>query len=151
MQRDGVSLAHAGQILRSTGATTMSDRELAGVAAHFPRRTRPKPIELNPVTIDAAAAERSDASVDHQESVAEAHLVRGALRGAIDTLGADEQRLLRMHFADAMSIADIARGLAVPQKPLYRRMDRALATLRARLEKNGVSRERVRSVLQLAS
>jgi RNA polymerase sigma factor for flagellar operon FliA len=147
IQRDGVSLAQAGQILRTTGVTTLSDRHLAGLAAHFPRRTRPKPIELQPSSIDAMAPDRSDAAIDQEESVAEIHSVRSALRNAMGTLASDELQLLRMHFADAMSIADIARGLAVPQKPLYRRMDRALAALRARLETNGVSREHVRSML----
>ena len=151
MQRDGVPLAQAAQILRTTGVTNLTDRELAELAARFPRRTRPKPIELHATSIGATAMERSDATIDLEESAAEIQCVRSALRNAMGALATDDLQLLRMHFADAMSIADIARGLAVPQKPLYRRMDRALATLRARLETNGVSREHVRSVLAYAS
>jgi hypothetical protein len=40
-----------------------------------------------------------------------------------------------------------ARGLGVPQKPLYRRLDRTLRDLRGLLVQAGMSREQARTVL----
>jgi DNA-directed RNA polymerase specialized sigma24 family protein len=48
-------------------------------------------------------------------------------------------------------VADIARRLDVPQKPLYRRLERALRTLRTALERAGVPVERVRAALERAA
>jgi RNA polymerase sigma factor for flagellar operon FliA len=52
-----------------------------------------------------------------------------------------------MRFMENLSVANIARGLALPQKPLYRRIERALAELRKSLEAAGVSREHVQTLL----
>jgi hypothetical protein len=43
-------------------------------------------------------------------------------------------------------VADIARELSTPQKPLYRRIDRLLARMRDDLERAGVSAEDIRRI-----
>jgi DNA-directed RNA polymerase specialized sigma24 family protein len=53
---------------------------------------------------------------------------------------------VRLHYMEAMSVADIARGLALPQKPLYKRLDRVLQRLRRELERAGVTREYVQTL-----
>jgi RNA polymerase sigma factor for flagellar operon FliA len=50
-----------------------------------------------------------------------------------------------------MSVAEIARTLAIPQKPLYRRLERLLEHLREQLEAEGISRERVSDFLDGAA
>jgi DNA-directed RNA polymerase specialized sigma24 family protein len=52
-----------------------------------------------------------------------------------------------MRYWEGTSVADIARALGLPQKPLYRRLERALAALRAALEAAGVSRHRTAACL----
>ena len=52
-----------------------------------------------------------------------------------------------MRFWEGLSVAQIARGLGVPQKGLYRRFERALARMRRDLERGGLSRHDMRDLL----
>lgn len=146
LNRDGLPLAQAAEILRSAGATTLTDRELAELAATFPLRAPLRPVEYTEAPLDAPATESADAAVEAEEQAAESNQAREALDSALSSLPTEDRLIVRMHFIDGMSVADIARGLALPQKPLYRRMDRALSALRATLERSGMSRDRVRSL-----
>jgi RNA polymerase sigma factor for flagellar operon FliA len=62
------------------------------------------------------------------------------LSQALSRLEAADRLIVRMRYWQDMSIADIARALGLPQKPLYRRIERALAAVRRHLERAGVSR-----------
>ena len=46
--------------------------------------------------------------------------------------------MLRLRFVEGMQIADIARTLHLPVRPLYRRIERLLADLRKALAERGV-------------
>ena len=59
--------------------------------------------------------------------------------------------MLRMRFWEDMSVADIARGLAVEQKPLYRRLERLLADLRKKLAGAGVTAQQLHELLDESS
>jgi RNA polymerase sigma factor (sigma-70 family) len=145
--RDGVPLGIAAQILRADGTTTATDRELATLAAGFPRRVRIRWVDADHAPCDAASLARSDDLIEHDAHASERCALETKLRVALSQLPCDDRLILRMHFADAMTIADIARTLALPQKPLYRRLDLALAALRRQLEHAGVSAAQVRAVV----
>ncbi len=147
VERDGWPLSQAGQVLRTAGATRLSDGALSKLASRFPRRLPLRPVVVGDTSVDAPSPVRSDELVEVEERLTHLNAIRAALRSALDSLDADERLIVRMHFVDSMSIADIARGLALPQKPLYRRLERALAALRKQLETVGVSREQVRAVI----
>jgi len=70
-----------------------------------------------------------------------------ALSAALGKLPAEDRLILRLRYWDGASVADIARHLSVPQKPLYRRIDRALSALRTHLELQGISRDDARALL----
>jgi RNA polymerase sigma factor for flagellar operon FliA len=153
--RDGHTLREAALILRTAGETDLSARELAALFATLPRRTRGRLIEL----VDAVATEIPDARAG---TSAEAHVLveqmrrerrafEAALDDALAALPHEDARLVRMRFWDGMTVADIARALQVPQKPLYRRMERALALLRRSLERTGLSWREVRALLEHAA
>ncbi|HWS73399.1 MAG TPA: hypothetical protein VN605_14900, partial [Thermoanaerobaculia bacterium] len=79
------------------------------------------------------------------DSAANEHEVRqlsrhtsAVLRHAVASLTLRERMLLRLHFVSLMSIADIARILKVPQRPLYRRLQQILQLLRGRLSAAGI-------------
>jgi RNA polymerase sigma factor for flagellar operon FliA len=145
-RRDRIPLAQAGEMLRTSGKTTLSDRELAALVSGFPERAPLRPVQTTGASLDAPALSRADEIVDAEGAEADAHAARRALADALQTLSEEEQTIVRLHFMNDMSVADIARGLALPQKPLYRRLEHALKTLRARLESSGISREHVRSM-----
>jgi DNA-directed RNA polymerase specialized sigma24 family protein len=52
-----------------------------------------------------------------------------------------------MRFWRDMSVAEIARALSLPQKPLYRRLERLFGELRRELVKLGISSERAHTLI----
>lgn len=137
--RDGMPIDQAGQVLRTAGKTTMSDRELADLAGEFPRRTRLRPVQTGDVPETAEADDRTDASIEAAEADAEAKNVSEALNRALDAMPPEDKLILRLHYKESMSVAEIARALDLPQKPLYRRVDRLLHKLRATLARDGIT------------
>jgi RNA polymerase sigma factor (sigma-70 family) len=148
VRRDGYSLDQAGQLLRTSGETTLSDRELAKLLAELPARgpLRPSEIGAEPLA-DLPAAIGADDSVVREQAQADRRATDEALNRALGHLRAEDQLIVRMRFWEGLSVADVARGLGLPQKPLYRRIEHALSELRRHLEAAGVSRERAREIL----
>ena len=146
-QRDGLPLGQASEILRTSGETTLSDRELAALAAQFPKRSPLRPVEFGEPPTESASEAHADDIVQVEEIAADAKAAREALERNLDALPTEDRLIVRMHYMEEMSVADIARGLALPQKPLYRRLQRSLDTLRAGLERAGISREHVREMV----
>ena len=57
--------------------------------------------------------------------------------------------MVRMLVEDGLSVATISRTLKLRQKPLYRRIHQVLASLRARLEDQGLSAQHVADLLAM--
>jgi RNA polymerase sigma factor (sigma-70 family) len=144
--RDGLSLGAAGELMRTSGETAMTDRELAELLATFPSRLRLRPTDATYELPAVEGSDRADLVVSRQEAADESAATNKALEQALGDLPDEDRLIVRLHYLEAMSVADIARGLALPQKPLYRRLDRALALLRTGLERAGITRERVREL-----
>lgn len=146
--RDGHRLDQAGEILRTAGETELSDRELAALLAKLPPRGPTRPVEVGADPLASAPAPASaDDRVLGGEAEAQRRAADEALVRALDRLPPEDRLILRMRFWEGMSVADIARGLRLEQKPLYRRIDRSLTQLRGDLESAGITRDRVRSIL----
>lgn len=146
--RDGLRLDEAAELLRTRGETDASDRALAGLLARVPVRARPRRHDDGEVPIESIADDAAaDDALLEQESHAERRAAYRALRDAVACLTPDERIVIRMHYLEGRSIADVARALCTEQKPLYRMKDRALHTLAAQLHAAGVTREQVRSLL----
>ncbi len=67
------------------------------------------------------------------------------LQRALDTLPKGDRLLVKNWLK--FSIADIARIYKVEQKPLYRRMEKILGSLKNALERQGVRREDAKKLL----
>lgn len=138
--RDKMPLRQAAELLRSAGETDMSDRELAQLLAELPARAPLRPLEVGADALSLHAdAARADDYVLMQGADEERQAILRALDQAVDALGPEDQVIVRLKFWHDATVADIARALGLDQKPLYRRLERALADLRARLERDGVS------------
>jgi RNA polymerase sigma factor for flagellar operon FliA len=134
--------------MRSRGETNLSDRELASILAELPRRGPPRPREVSDETLDARpSASSAEDFVEQGAAAEERQVVETALRAAVSRMPPEDQCILTMRFWQDMSIADVARTLNVPQKPLYKKLDRAVAELRRELIKHGISSERARTVV----
>ena len=62
-------------------------------------------------------------------------------------MNAQDRVVAQMRLFDGLSVAEIARSLAIEQKPLYRRILQIMAQLRTELERLGFSRDRLRDFL----
>ena len=142
--RDGLRVEQAGELLRTTGEAELSDRQLATLLAELPARRRRRPLRVGAESLsDTPGSDRADQLVASGEVEAGRRIIEQVL----ERLSPEDRLMLRMRFWEGLSVADIARGLGLPQKPLYRRMDRALSNVRGYLEESGVSQEEARAVL----
>ncbi len=149
VHRDGYPLPQAIARLRTAGETSLDDRQLATLFASLPRRVpglqhaEPLP-DVLPLVADPATA---DDGVMAEERDAERKAIGDALQRAVESLPPEDRVVVRMRFWEGVSVADIARALDVPQKPLYRRLERALVALRRALERSGVTRRETAACL----
>lgn len=145
--RDGYRLDEAGAVLRSAGTTDLSDRELSALLAGLPPRGPLRPVEVGAEALAAEHAPGAGDPAEKAEAEAERAAAEQALARALEGLPAADRVVVRLRYWEGLSVADVARGLGVPQKPLYRTLERALKRLRAELQRAGVSRERVVALL----
>jgi RNA polymerase sigma factor for flagellar operon FliA len=149
--RQGCQLEEAIRIVKASGETSLSARELTALFAGLPRRT---PMRLLDVGADSlqelASNDRADDSLEDSMLSAERAATDRALRDALLRIPSDDRVLLQMRYWEGMSIADIARALHIPQKPLYRRVEQAVASLRPLLEAAGVSADTARELIESA-
>lgn len=149
IRRDKMRLDEAAWTLRSSGETALGDHELAALLATLPERDALRPIEVGSEPLAFAAdSESADSNLDREAAATESAVIRGALSAGLEQLEAEERVIVRMRFWEGLSVADIARGLGVEQKPLYRKLERALKTLRGHLVASGVSGESANAFLQ---
>lgn len=139
--RDGLPLRQAAEMMRSSAVTTQTDAELARMAATFPRRGALRPVHYTADVESCFAAEGAHDlgwSEDPEDPAAYERILMDALTG----LQNDERELIRLVYWKRMSIADAARTLHTPQKPLYRRLERILGSLRREIESKILTVER---------
>jgi RNA polymerase sigma factor for flagellar operon FliA len=149
MRRDRYTLEEAGEKLRTAGVTTLSNTELARLLAQLPERPPLRPVQVDPELVlgSKANASRADERVTAAETEARRDEMMGALGQALEQLELEEQVIVKMHFADGYTLADVARALGLEQKPLYRRVERLRARLKSFLEGAGLRGEDVRGLL----
>jgi len=145
----GYPLSQAGEKLRTSGATTLSDTELARLLQALPERgpMRPVRVPAEPVLEAAQAPSRADARLARAESDAWRGELTATLHRALERLTPDERVIVRLYYGEELTVADIARALDIEQKPLYRRIPRLRDALRGYLEEQGISAGKVRSLL----
>lgn len=148
VHRDGYPLAQAAELLRTSGETTLGDRELAEILVRLPAREPLRPVEVGAEMLQHVEAGRSaEALIDAESAELERRTALQALRDVMTALPPEDRLILRMRYWEDMGVADIARGLNLEQKPLYRRMERLLMLLRDRLTTLGITNERLQVLL----
>lgn len=130
--RDRLTFDEACDTLTTNYGLRIDRRELATVYGATRRAGRPRVVGMDgltdePIQPDGLGfARRLDTEPAMRHALA-------VLRQAMATLSAADSELLHLYFIEGLSIADIARRLSVEQKPLYRRVSKALEQLRARM------------------
>jgi len=134
--RDGFSFDEAVQILRRNHGVRESEAELMELAAALPHRVPHRTVGEEALE-QVSTSERVEERVLDAERSAVAERAESCLARALQGLEPESRLVLKMHFEDRMTVAAIARTLDLDQKPLYRRIDRCLRTLRESLEGDG--------------
>ncbi len=119
---------------------SLTAEQLEALAGRLPQRApRLRAVDSSAVDEESlVAGELADAAVLETEARRLAVRTGHVLRNAIATLPLEERTILRLHYASQMSIADIARVLQVPQRPLYRRLELLIRGLRKALDEAGI-------------
>jgi RNA polymerase sigma factor (sigma-70 family) len=131
--------------LKSRGFTESEDT-LSALAAQLPVRSMRREVEEDAARDVPAPVGAEDVVLDSEASRMAARAEKAISRVLAD-LSARDRLVLEMHFLDGVRVADMARILALPPKPLYRRIERSLAALRRGLEEAGVTAGTVRELL----
>jgi RNA polymerase sigma factor (sigma-70 family) len=137
LHRDGVPFEQAVEVLLVTERVSETRADIEALRARLPHRT-PRRMVGEEALGDVPGGAPAESAVLTREAAAIAARTRAALAVALRDLTPQDQIVLRLHFAEGLTIADVARALHVEQKPLYRQLERSLASLRTSLEAQGV-------------
>ncbi len=141
--RDGRALDEVVETLRIHYGVAMDER-LQALCVRLAKRAPARQFvgELEAGGVESAGP-LPDANVLRREHDFLAKRVQTALERVKQALAPEDRLIVKMHFEDSVSVADIARALQLNQKQLYRRLEQLLAGLRRSLETEGISREEV--------
>jgi RNA polymerase sigma factor for flagellar operon FliA len=143
IRRDGRTIEEALPILRRLDGQLTRER-LEALVEQFPeRRPRPRLVEAADVEDELLAPTSPEERVSEREVRGLSDRAGAAIRDAMAALPLEDRTLVRLHFRTSMTIAEIARALGIPQRPLYRRLERVLARLGDALRAAGLDRRNV--------
>ena len=145
--RDGRSLDEAVPLVRAV-EPHLDHASVCELAARLPHRApRPRLVALPFDEHDLASPERTDNRARENDARRTSKRAARIVCEALATLSLDDRMLMRFRFGAGMSIADAARMLRVPQRPLYRRIEALLKQLRHALEREGVNATAVEDII----
>lgn len=124
----------------AAAVASMTPREVADLTARLPLRApRAREVPLPPEEIvPLASRDRADAELHDRELRGVSVRAGALLRDAMATWNATDRMLLRLRFESSLSIADIARLMNIPQRPLYRQFEALFERLRNTLAAAGI-------------
>jgi RNA polymerase sigma factor for flagellar operon FliA len=147
MARDGFTFDEAVEMLRTQSGARESRDVLYDMASRLPVRMSRKPQGEEAIAHIEDPAPSPDTLVQREELRPSAVIARAALDRAISALAPQERLIIRLRFGNGLGVVDIARTLKLEQRPLYRRLDQILKSLRQQLEAEGVNAQMVASLL----
>jgi len=146
LYRDHVPFEEAAEMLRHNHGVEQSVPELAKLAGRLPVRSG-RPVEVADEEIERfGSAPRVEEPIETAEREGLARGVEAAVREVLAELDTTDRFLVRS-LADGLQVSEVARMLGIEQKPLYRRRDRLLASMRERLETQGLTAAHVAEIL----
>ncbi len=143
---DQIPLTEAVRITRSSQPWSESEDDLCKLAAHLPARLRRRFVSDQGLE-RLAAADRSEERIEAQERTPLLGRIKEALRTALHRLEPEDVTILKMHYFEGATIAEIAAALGLNQRALYSRRDRCLKSLRQTLEARGLTHGDVAQII----
>jgi RNA polymerase sigma factor (sigma-70 family) len=148
LHRDGFTLAESCEILVTNHHVEATRQELEDLASKLPHRNPSRRMESEEALENRPTEELApDERVDAREKGARRQEILKFLKDALKRLSPDDALLARM--SCEFKISQIAKKLHLDQKPLYRRRETILKTLRQDLESHGVRSEEIGGLLSI--
>lgn len=146
LYRDHFTFSEAVGLLRNRYDVEESDRELLEIASHMrPRTTRR--FESDSVLVCLRSPDRGDQRVAEGELAGAQERVRRALSSALSSLASEDRLILKLRFADGLTMRSIADTLDLDRRRIYARMRRLLRKVRQRIVEQGVRSEEILELL----
>lgn len=136
--RDGCSFDEASALIEQSSGKPVDRAELRRIMAQLPQRS-PRRVESDEGLQEVPAPGHLNGDMLDVETRQDLEVVEAALNKAVQELDAEDQLIIKLHYYEGMTMAEIARGLHLPQKPLYGRLRRLLSTLSDALTEQGIS------------
>ena len=140
MYRDGFSFEEACAFVERDGRLVVDRAQLREMAKKLPVRS-PRRIEGEEALADIAALSQSDGRVLEAERAEKHTAAQSVMNRWLATLASEDQLIIKLRFYEGLSVADVARALSLPQKPLYTRVARLLEGLSVALKSEGIGRD----------
>jgi RNA polymerase sigma factor (sigma-70 family) len=100
----------------------------------LPKRSeRPRLVALDAGAEVPSARDAADARAVDSDAERLARRTSTVMRGTIEAMPLEDRMIVRLRFGSSMTIADVARMLRLPQRPLYRRIEAIIGSLRRAL------------------
>lgn len=148
MVRDGYSLDHACEIMRTNHRVAESEAELATLHEKLPHRTRRRWVGEEAMESLPAAGVDADLEVLKTEQDYLATRIGAALERALAGLPDEDVVVIKMRFYDGLKVSEISRLLGLEQKGLYPRIERLLDRLHETLVAAGFPDGEVSALLK---
>ena len=140
MFRDGCTFDSACQVLTRQLGQTVDTSALRRLLTQLPRRA-PRRIDGGDDPTTLPANERADGPTLDAERDAQLAVAKQGLEHALGRFPAEDRVILRLHFYEGMTVAEVARGLCIEQKPLYARIRHLLQSIKQSMRSDGISAE----------
>jgi len=139
--RDGLAFDQACRILEESGRLKIDRGELRKLMSELPYRSARRSHDDIPNIDDVPASDTADEGVLDGEREERLRAAKAALDRGINRLEPEDRILVRLHYFEGLSIADVARATGVPQQPLYARLKRLWLVLSTDLVSQGIGPE----------
>lgn len=146
LNRDGLTITEAIRTLQRREDCTASEAELLELAGLVPTRPRRTFVALDDVH-GLEGGEPADGGLWDAERTASVGRIASELERCLASFEEEDQVILRLKYWNGLSVADVARSLRIPQKPLYRRIQHCLQRLAEALQARGVEAWQVREAV----
>ena len=146
LTRDGFTYREAVETL-TTGTRAFTREEVEALYLRLPER-QPRPVLVPAVAPESAPTVDPEHELFGSDRRKNARAAAAAIDQAMGEMDGESQLILRMRFWHNRKVPEIAEALHIDAKKIYKKIDRLLLTLRAALEKAGVSREAIGELLQ---
>jgi RNA polymerase sigma factor (sigma-70 family) len=148
VRRDGRTVEEALPLVRRI-EPSIAKADAEAMLARLPRRAPPlRLIALEDAEVSALrAVDEAQTAVEDRELARVSMDASRVVQSALASLPTEDRAIVRLHFGSAISLADIARMLRLPQRPLYRRLIHLLKHLRGALAAAGIDAQAAESLI----